>query len=170
MALHELARTAHESFVLGLGCLDRAGIVKGAGHCEQFTARVMPPTGRHGDETMGVYIVQIAADLRAGKLDGQLMYRKRLRRNLEEYTKNVPPHVQAARMQKRPGRVVAYYITANGPEPVELLRSPIDYKHYLERQLAPAADAILQCKGTDFMALVGQQRSLFNTTLTSRAT
>ena len=120
------------------------------------------------DEPFEDYVVQVATDLRAGKLDDQLVYRKRLRRGLDEYTKNVPPHVQAARMQERPGPAVAYYITVNGPEPVELLRSSIDYRHYLERQLAPAADAILQCKGTDFMTLSGQQMSLFRPTLSQQ--
>ncbi|VEB93228.1 DNA polymerase II [Citrobacter koseri] len=33
-----------------------------------------------------------------GKLDEQLVYRKRLRRPLSEYQRNVPPHVRAARL------------------------------------------------------------------------
>lgn len=48
-----------------------------------------------------------------------------------------------------------------GPEPIEKLESPIDYRHYEERQLAPAADAILQCLGTSFSELGGVQISLF---------
>jgi DNA polymerase-2 len=34
----------------------------------------------------------------AGELDEQLIYRKRLRRQLDEYQRNVPPHVRAARI------------------------------------------------------------------------
>lgn len=34
----------------------------------------------------------------AGELDAQLVYRKRLRRPLHEYQRNVPPHVRAARL------------------------------------------------------------------------
>ena len=33
-----------------------------------------------------------------GELDEQLVYRKRLRRPLAEYQRNVPPHVRAARL------------------------------------------------------------------------
>lgn len=36
--------------------------------------------------------------LMAGELDAQLVYRKRLRRPLHEYQRNVPPHVRAARL------------------------------------------------------------------------
>jgi hypothetical protein len=34
----------------------------------------------------------------ASELDELLAYRKRLRRELEDYQRNVPPHVRAARM------------------------------------------------------------------------
>ncbi len=107
------------------------------------------------------YVASIARDLRAGKLDHALLYRKRLGRDASEYTKNVPPHVQATRKLATPGRRIAYYMTVNGPEPAEQRRSALDYHHYQERQLAPAADAILQCLGTSFAALGGQQLSLF---------
>src|SRR5690606_31654478 len=43
------------------------------------------------------YIRQTVADLRAGRFDQKLIYRKRLRRRLDEYQKNIPPHVQAAK-------------------------------------------------------------------------
>ena len=74
-----------------------------------------------------------------GRLDEQLVYRKRLRRPVAEYTHNVPPHVQAAAKLARPGRWVSYVITRNGPEPVSGAGEPCrpDYEHYRERQLAP---------------------------------
>ncbi len=34
----------------------------------------------------------------AGELDELLVYRKRLRRQLDDYQRNVPPHVRAARI------------------------------------------------------------------------
>ncbi len=107
------------------------------------------------------YIRQVVDDLLGGKLDHQLVYRKRLRRALHEYTKNIPPHAQAARKQKAPGRVVEYLITVNGPEPIEDLRSPLDYSHYLERQLKPAAQSLLQELGEDFETIGGRQLKLF---------
>ncbi len=44
------------------------------------------------------------ASLMAGELDDQLVYRKRLRRPLEEYQRNVPPHVRAARLADEENR------------------------------------------------------------------
>ncbi len=113
------------------------------------------------DQPYESYVADVARNLREGRLDEHLVYTKRLRRALDDYTKNVPPHVQAAKMLPRPGRRVMYYITVNGPEPEELRRSALDYAHYEARQLAPAADALLQCLGTDFATLGGTQLTLF---------
>ena len=107
------------------------------------------------------WVSQVGADLRAGKLNDQLVYRKRLRRDLDDYSGSAPPHVKAARLLERPGRSISYVITVKGPEPLEKLASPIDYRHYEERQLVPAADAILQHLGTSFSELGGVQLSLF---------
>ncbi|MES2129158.1 MAG: DNA polymerase II [Pseudomonadota bacterium] len=109
----------------------------------------------------------------AGEFDAQLVYRKRLRRPLDEYERNVPPHVRAARVadefnraQGRPlqyqnGGWIRYVITVAGPEPLETQRSPIDYEHYLTRQLQPVADAILPFVDDDFSTLTSRQQSLF---------
>ena len=96
-----------------------------------------------------------------GELDEQLVYRKRLRRELSSYVKNLPPHVKAARQLDRPVRVVSYVITLRGPEPIEKRSSPLDYHHYLEHQLAPAADGILACVGSSFSEIAGDQLNLF---------
>ena len=47
------------------------------------------------------YIRETIASLMAGELDDQLVYRKRLRRPLAEYQRNVPPHVRAARRRTK---------------------------------------------------------------------
>jgi DNA polymerase-2 len=119
------------------------------------------------------YVRDYAARTASGEFDEQLVYRKRLRRPLEDYTRNVPPHVRAARIadeynrqQGRPlqyqsGGWIRYVITLAGPEPLETRRSPIDYHHYLTRQLQPVADAILPFVGDDFEALTSRQQSLF---------
>jgi DNA polymerase-2 len=113
------------------------------------------------DEPFEDFVRQQRADLLAGKLDDKLVYRKRLRRDLDDYTGSAPPHVQAARQLERQGRHVEYVITVNGPEALSTRRSRLDYQHYLTRQLAPAADAILHFRGTSFMQLGGPQLSLF---------
>lgn len=107
------------------------------------------------------YILDTAAALNRGELDQQLIYTKRLRRRVDDYIKNVPPHVQAARKLSRPGSRVSYVITLNGPEPIEHLNSRPDYDHYREKQLAPAADGILQFLGTSFAAITDAQMQMF---------
>jgi DNA polymerase-2 len=109
----------------------------------------------------------------SGELDELLIYRKRLRRALEEYEKNVPPHVRAARMadefhlrqgrpaQYRNGGWIRYMMTLSGPEPLETLHSPVDYEHYLSKQLEPVADAILPFLGDSFARLTSPQGALF---------
>ena len=107
------------------------------------------------------WIRELSDALFRGELDEELVYTKRLRRELDAYVKNVPPHVAAARMLGRPMREVSYVQTVRGPEPVSERRSSIDYQHYLEKQLAPAADSVLAFAGERFMRLGGRQLSLF---------
>lgn len=103
------------------------------------------------------WLLDIARQVRAGEFDDELVYRKRLRRALDDYEKNVPPHVQAARKLGRPAREIRYLITSAGPEPVDLPHATPDYAHYLDKQLAPAANAILPFLGTDFATVAGPQ-------------
>lgn len=107
------------------------------------------------------YVRETADALRRGELDEELVYSKRLRRRLEEYTRNVPPHVQAARKRTSKSNRVRYVITHNGPEPIEALASSPDYQHYLDKQLAPVADGILHFLGKSFGEIAGEQMSLF---------
>jgi len=113
------------------------------------------------DEPVDGFIRAFVASLRAGAFDDQLVYKKALRKDLAAYTKTTPPHVRAARKQTGSGgRIVAYIMTANGPEPVENLTAPPDYAHYITHQLAPVADAILRFLGTDFASIVRSRRQL----------
>lgn len=113
------------------------------------------------DEPFEPLVRETARALKDGRLDASLAYTKRLRRTLDSYERNVPPHVQAARKLKSPGRRISYVMTTRGPEPVGYLSGRPDYEHYLERQLAPAADGLLQFLGTSFDAIAGAQMSLF---------
>ncbi|WP_413735283.1 DNA polymerase II [Sodalis sp. RH21] len=109
----------------------------------------------------------------AGELDHLLVYRKRLRRKLSEYQRNVPPQARAARIadefnlqqgrqqQYQNGGWISYIITAHGPEPLEIAHTRPDYDHYLAKQLQPVADAILPFLQDDFTTLVSGQMGLF---------
>jgi len=115
------------------------------------------------DEPYEAFVKAQLKALYAGQLDEHLVYRKRIRRPLEDYVTNVPPHVQAARKLDKPSRWIRYVITANGPEPV-VTGSPAprpDYDHYRARQLAPAADGILQFLDTSFEKINDAQLSIF---------
>jgi DNA polymerase II len=110
---------------------------------------------------------------RRGELDELLVYRKRLRRTLSDYQRNVPPHVRAARIadeynvrngrpqQYQNGGWISYVMTLAGPEPVEARHAPIDYEHYIGKQLQPIADGILPFLRDDFSALMSGQKALF---------
>jgi DNA polymerase-2 len=107
------------------------------------------------------YVREIVAELFAGRFDAELVYKKRLRRELDAYTKNVPPHVRAARKLGEVTREIAYVMTPRGPEPADGHGHTLDYRHYLERQLAPAADTLLIYLGTSLERLIDRQLSLF---------
>jgi DNA polymerase-2 len=114
------------------------------------------------------YVRELVAGLLAGRHDEQLVYRKRLRRRLNDYERNVPPHVQAARLcagrglpVPTRGGWVEYVITTGGAEPVAAALAPLDYQHYVDRQLEPVADGILGFVGSSFRTLVDKQIDLF---------
>ena len=119
------------------------------------------------------YIRRTVDDLFAGKLDAQLVYRKRLRKKLVEYRKNVPPHAQAAikaedefRRNGQPSRYrnkswIEYVMTVAGAQTLECQHDRLDYEHYVEKQLTPIADTILTAIGSSMDAITRQQQDLF---------
>ncbi|MFT5755661.1 MAG: DNA polymerase-2 [Alteromonadaceae bacterium] len=120
------------------------------------------------------YIKDMVTCTLAGEFDHKLLYRKRIRRKLNEYVKNVPPHVKAARLadmlnneQNKALRYqnkgwIEYYMTLNGPQAKEHFSAPLDYQLYIDRQLCVVADAILPFIGTNFAAIIDAQMDLFS--------
>ena len=125
------------------------------------------------DKNVKQYVQNRIAETRAGLHDNELIYRKRLRRRLDHYVKSIPPHVKAARMADtanalagKPLRYqhkgwINYVLTLNGPEAVEHQTSPIDYDHYIEKQIRPIAEAILPFIGVSFEEISASQLGLF---------
>lgn len=119
------------------------------------------------------YILQTIDKLNNGELDHQLVYKKRLRRELSHYVKNVPPQVKAARLadeqNAKLGRPlqyqnkgsISYVITNGGPEPVDYTVSQIDYQHYIDKQIEPIADGILPFIDLSFSQITNKQMGLF---------
>jgi DNA polymerase-2 len=110
------------------------------------------------------FIKDFVADLKKGKYDSLLIYKKAIRKELEGYTKTTPPHVKAARkLDKLTSSIIAYVMTEDGPEPVQKLEHKIDYEHYIDKQIGPIADSVLVFYGKTFKDVLenSAQTSLF---------
>ncbi len=124
-------------------------------------------------EPFDAYVREMVRAVINGEMDDKLTLRRRLRRRLNEYTKNEPPHVRAARAadarRVKEGRApaydnggwVEYLMTVKGPEPVAYATSVLDYNFYIDKQLAPIADAILGFLDTSLARLTDKQLGLF---------
>ncbi len=110
------------------------------------------------DEDVQAWMRSFVDAVRGGTKDGQLVYYKRLRKDEKEYTRPVPPQVKAARMLGRGVRDVRYVMTPEGPVPIQLKPTQIDYRHYVEKQLAPIADAVLPLIGQSFDDIAGARQ------------
>jgi DNA polymerase-2 len=109
------------------------------------------------------WIREVIKNLKDGKFDDKLIYRKRLRKDVDDYTKNVPPHARAAKLLNEPRDIIYYAITQRGPIPIELKHNDFDYEHYIEKQLKPISDSVLSLLGKSFDDIVGNdQLSFFN--------
>ncbi|MCY0964383.1 DNA polymerase II [Parathalassolituus penaei] len=128
------------------------------------------------------WLQQQVQNLLQGRLDHLLVYRKRLRRPLADYQRQIPPHARAAgrldqwrQLQGLPPRYqqqggwICYRMAAGGPEPLvdeesgcpPFPLSAPDYSHYLDKQLRPVAEAIFQFTGDDPERWLQGQGSLF---------
>ena len=114
---------------------------------------------------------QFVRDLRKGKYDGMLVYRKNMTKDESGYEKTTPPHVKAARllMQKKgslASNTIEYVMTvasSNGkkesiPEPAGFAENPIDYNHYVEKQLRPAVEQLFELTGDSFDEMIRDRR------------
>lgn len=123
------------------------------------------------------YLKSIIHELTSGKRDQQLIYKKRIRKPLSTYIKNIPPQIQAAKLagelyakanQNSPyenGGWIEYIITQQGPVAIECLdQAPfsINYDHYIEKQISPVVDSILYFLGERFSDLINPQQDIFS--------
>ncbi len=105
-------------------------------------------------EEIADWIRSIVHKVNIGAFDYNLVYRKRLRKEIDEYQKSSPPHVRAARMINKRSGTVEYVITKRGPVPIELTHGDLDYQHYIEKQLKPIADSVLGLLGESFDSII----------------
>ncbi len=107
----------------------------------------------------------LIGQIRAGRKDGKLVYRKLLRKPVEAYTKSSPPHARAAAMLPREERtgIIRYVWTREGPQPESKSTAPLDYEHYVEKQIRPIVESLAPYIGlsTDNLFSAGGQMGLF---------
>jgi DNA polymerase-2 len=121
----------------------------------------------HGERALeiGERARRILRDLRAGKMDGRLAYRKYLRKPVEAYTKSSPPHARAAALlppEERTG-LIRYVWTTEGPQPESRRTAPLDYEHYVQKQVRPIVESIAPYidLSTEDLFTAGGQLGLF---------
>ncbi len=117
------------------------------------------------DRDVSLWIRRKITDLKTGRHDNDLVYKKRLTKAADDYIKLVPPHVKAARLltgSLANPREITYVMTQRGPVPTQLPHDDLDYTHYIDKQLKPIADAVLlffDLSVTEIMG--GKQLTLF---------
>ena len=110
-----------------------------------------------GAEEVLSYTREFVRDLKEGRHDAHLVYRKALRKGLDEYTSTTPPHVKAARLVEGPVEgLVEYVMTTSGPQPAAGRTAPIDYVHYIDKQLRPIAEQVFPHLGLSFDQALGE--------------
>ena len=114
------------------------------------------------DEPCDDWLRDQVRELRAGRLDAELVYRRHLRKPAAAYTHNVPPHVRAMLLlppEKRSG-AIAYVMTRRGPVPFEQPHADMDYEHYIDKQMRPVVEDILATKGRSFEELLSGEEQM----------
>lgn len=101
------------------------------------------------DEPFQAWLQELARDLAAGRLDDELVFRKRLRNEEEGEGGD-------GRRDRED-----YVMTVRGLAIADERVAAIDYAHYLEKQLAPVCDVLLPFVGTSFERIAGKQTTLF---------
>jgi DNA polymerase-2 len=115
-----------------------------------------------GEAEVRDFCRDLVARLQRGELDQELVYRRSLRRPAEEYGTE-SPQMRAARLlgwKGERGRI-SYVMTRAGPEPLQLRSdAPLDYPHYVERQLLPIARSVADARGWDARPWFGRVAQL----------
>jgi DNA polymerase-2 len=113
------------------------------------------------DRDVDDYIAGIVRQVRAGEFDSLLVYRKNLRKDVDDYTATTPPHVAAARKSSQSeGSLISYVMTVAGAEPIDNVTHALDREHYVQKQIRPVAEPVLNALGLNFAQLTSAQQQL----------
>jgi len=108
------------------------------------------------------FVRSFLTEIADGRMDDSLVYTKALRKAVDEYASSIPAHVRAARYLDagEQSGLIDYLWTKEGPQPVGATTAPIDYDHYLEKQIKPIAAAFSEVIGVDLEELFHRDRQL----------
>lgn len=109
------------------------------------------------------FVKEFIHDLREGKFDDKLVYRKNMSKHYSEYTKTTPPTVKVIKKLIEKGltansNLIEYVMTIDGPEHKDHIEHAIDYDHYIEKQLRPIAEQIFVFLDAKFEELIKDRR------------
>ncbi len=90
------------------------------------------------DEPFEEWLREVTRDLREGRLDEELVFRKREGREVTDLV-----------------------MTTAGLQPPSARTAAIDHEHYVEKQLAPVCDVVLPFVGSSYARIAGAQTSMF---------
>ncbi|MCH1923438.1 DNA polymerase II [Shewanella sp. C32] len=118
------------------------------------------------DTDVTAYLREQIAAIHRGDCDAELVFTRRLRRDIQDYQSQAIPHVKAAqrlvestqdpRHGKR-GAVIHYVITTSGAIPTAITTNPPDYDYYVDKQLRPIAEPVLNSLNVKFEDLINKQ-------------
>ncbi|MBM7071271.1 DNA polymerase II [Shewanella sp. 202IG2-18] len=121
-------------------------------------------------QKLGRYLSQQIEMLKSGKLDNELVFKRKLSRNVEEYTAKSSPHVRVAnqlfkhtsdtKFLKR-GATIKYVNTLQGPQSISYRNAEIDYDYYIEKQIIPIAESLFDITGENLNSASTGQLSMF---------
>ena len=114
------------------------------------------------------YVKNFLKDLKKGKYDDLLVYKKVMRKEIGDYAVDTPTKKVVNKLLAQgitlESNIISYIMTEDGPEHVDHLQHKIDYEHYIDKQIEPIADAILIFFNTNLDNLLkgNKQNSLFD--------
>jgi len=63
-----------------------------------------------------------------------------------------------AALMLRQGKSIEYVMTTAGPEPLDNIQHPLDREHYVDKQVRPVAEPVLDALRLDFERVIGDAR------------
>ncbi len=117
---------------------------------------------RRTAEEIADFVRGYIREITSGRRDRELVYTKALRKSVDEYSGSQPAHVKAALRLDPTDQLglINYVWTTEGPQPVDARTAPIDYEHYLQKQLRPIAGTLSEVLHMDLEELFNRDGQL----------